>query len=82
MKLIITVCQIVYVYLKLKKKSKIFMIHRWSLLARCSFQILMGGQPHSQVTQGKPIDKACLEGCGASEREIVIEKGRLLIVKS
>lgn len=58
------------------------MIHRWSFLARCSFQILMGGQPHSQVTQGKPIDKACLEGCGANEREIVIEKGRLLIVKS
>lgn len=48
----------------------------------------MGGQQRSQVTQGKPTDKACLEEYGASEREywsileIVVGMGRLLIVKS
>lgn len=52
-----------------QKKSKIFMIHRWSLLAWCSIQIPVGGQQRSQVTQGKPTDKACLEEYGASERE-------------
>lgn len=64
------------------------MIHRWSPLVRCSIQIPMGGQRCSQLIRGKPIDEACLEGCGASEREywsileIVIGKGKLLIVKS